>query len=366
MNASPRNIAVGFLAVIAMSLGWMMWGPSHNASEPVPRGPMRTQSVIVAPAISRTATEYVSSVGTTRANKAVIITSKVTGRLEDVFFEDGQDVKTGDVLVTLDSRELEAELKSAEVQLTQVQQEFDRVMSLRGSQAVSESRAEELTAQLGSAEAQVAARAARLEEFTIRAPFAGTLGVNRLSRGTLISQSTEITTLDDLSLIKVDFTVPETVMLKTSQGDQIRATSRALEGFAVEGSIESLETRIDPVNRTIGAVAVFDNQDRLLRPGMFLNLTIALQEKENAIFVAEEALAPSGARQFVYVINDKNVAEKREVTLGLREPGLVEIVSGVAAGELIVVRGIQFMREGSPVEILETIAPGSTPSYQQS
>ena len=295
----------------------------------------------------------------------MIISSKVTGRLEEVLFEDGQLVAEGDVLVRLDSRELQAELLSAEVNLTQAQQEYDRAISLKGSQAVSQSRVEELTALLGAAEAMVEAQAARLEEYTIRAPFSGKVGVNRLSRGALIDPSTQITTLDDLGLIKVDFAIPETEMQNVAIGSSVRASSRALNDFEVEGRIESLEVRIDPVNRTIGAVATFENTQDLLRPGMFLNLNIALQEREDAIFVAEEALAPSGPQQFLFVVKDGRI-EKRQVVLGLREASLVEVSKGIEAGELVVVRGVQFLRDGMDVEIQQEIQPGASPTYNQS
>lgn len=325
----------------------------------------RTQQVIVAPAIKRTAVDFVSSVGTARANEAVIISSKVTGRLEEILFEDGQSVQEGDVLVRLDSRELQAELLSAEVTLRQADQEYERAISLSGTQAVSQSRVEELTALRDAAGARVQAQAARLEEFTIRAPFSGRVGVNRLSRGALIDPSTQITTLDDLALIKVDFAIPETEIQNVSLGTAVTATSRAVNKSAVEGRIESLETRVDPVNRTIGAVATFENKTGLLRPGMFLNLNIALQERDDAVFIAEEGLSPSGQQQFAYVVRD-NVIEKRELILGLRESGLVEVLSGVEAGDLVVVRGVQFLRQGMKVEIQQQIEPGTAPNYTQS
>ena len=325
----------------------------------------RPQQVIVAPAITRTAVDTISSVGTARANNAVIISSKVTGRLEAILFEDGQNVQEGDVLARLDSQEPQAELLSAEVALRQTEQEYERAISLRGTQAVSKSRVDELTALRDAAEAMVQAQAARLQEFTIRAPFSGRVGVNRLSRGALIDPSTSITTLDDLAVIKVDFAVPETEIQNAAIGTAVRATSRALSDFEVDGQIESLETRIDPVNRTIGAVARFDNKDGLLRPGMFLNLNIALRERDDAVFIAEEGLSPSGQQQFAYVVHD-NVIEKRELVLGLRESGLVEVLNGLEAGDLVVVRGVQFLRNGMQVEIQQQIEPGTTPTYTQS
>jgi membrane fusion protein (multidrug efflux system) len=289
----------------------------------------------------------------------------VTGRLDEILFVDGQEVKEGDVLLRLDAADLAAELENAKATLKRAQQDYDRAVPLRGSQAVSQARLDELFALRDAAEASVAAHAARLGEFTIKAPFDGTVGVNRLSRGAVIRPETPITTIDDLRIIKVDFAVTETVIQKITEGDRIVATSRALDGAKIEGKIQSIETRIDPVNRTIGAVAVFDNEKRLLRPGMFLSLRISLDERSGAVFVAEEALAPSGGKQFVFVI-DNNVVERREVVVGLREPGLVEIKQGIKVGEVVVVRGTQFMRDGAEVVIQERIEPGQAPSYRQS
>jgi membrane fusion protein (multidrug efflux system) len=168
-----------------------------------------------------------------------------------------------------------------------------------------------------------------------------------VSLGALISPGTLITTLDDLSTIKVDFAVPEMQVGALKAGQTVEATTTAYPGRRFTGSVVSVDSRVDPATRSVIVRATVPNRDAALKPGMFL--TVALSQNERpALVIPEEALVPEQARQFVYVVQGPVVA-KREVTLGRREPGFVEITAGLAPGDRVVVEGTLKLRDGAPI-----------------
>jgi membrane fusion protein (multidrug efflux system) len=205
-------------------------------------------------------------------------------------------------------------------------------------------------------EARVAAARARLADTVIRAPFGGRVGLRRISVGTLISPGTVITTLDDASTIKVDFSVPDLYVGELRTGQAIIARTSAYPGREFRGIVSSVDSRVDPASRAVTVRAKVPNGDALLKPGMFLTVQLA-QETRDALVVPEEALVPEQARQFVYVVEGDAVA-KREVRLGRREPGLVEIVDGLAVGDRVVIEGTLKLRDGAPVREQAAAARG--------
>lgn len=198
-----------------------------------------------------------------------------------------------------------------------------------------------------SNEARVAAAQARLDDTYIRAPFTGRVGLRRVSLGALISPGTLITTLDDISTIKVDFAVPEVHVGVLRAGQKVDARTTAYPGRRFTGSVLSVDSRVDATTRAVTVRAAMPNRDGALKPGMFLTVDLS-QDARPALVVPEEALVPEQARQFVYVI-EGGVAAKREVTLGRREPGFVEITAGLSAGERVVIEGTIKLRDGAAV-----------------
>ncbi len=290
----------------------------------------------------------VEAVGTAKANEAVEVTGKVTGIVERIHFREGQRVAAGAVLVKLDTAELEAELEEERAARDNAQRLYERARKLLAGRNVSEARVDELYARLQAAEARVRANEARVAEYVIRAPFAGRLGLREVSPGALIRPGTRITTLDDTTTIKLDFEVPETALARLVPGLDVSAQGVAIPGRVFFGKVTTVDSRLDPATRSVRVRAKIPNPDDALKPGMFLTVTLVLGVKRDAVLVPEEAVVTAGAGQFVYVVRDGKAVRTR-VVLGQRLPGEVEALVGLEPGDLVVVGGVQKLRDGAPV-----------------
>ncbi|MBI4184644.1 MAG: efflux RND transporter periplasmic adaptor subunit [Proteobacteria bacterium] len=353
--------------------GWQQWEPGGQsaAAQTGGRGggPLAVQ---VLPARLGNVTDSVEAVGTARANESVVVTAKQPGNVAVIAFKEGQRVRTGELLIGLETREREADLDQAQAEFEQVmamrddaRQRLDRARSLRGGGNVTEARIDELDAALRAAEgrvhaaeARVRALQARLDDVRIVAPFAGRVGLRQVSLGALIQSGAPITTLDDVSRIKLDFSVPETFVGRLRLGLTVFARSDAFPKRAFEGSITAIDTRVDPVTRAVRVNALFDNPDETLKPGMFLSVELVLEKRDNVILVPEEAIVPEGTRHFVFVVRDGRL-RRTEVKLGARLEGEVEVVQGLAAGAEVVVRGVQRARDGQAVTVQPLARPTS-------
>jgi membrane fusion protein (multidrug efflux system) len=310
--------------------------------------------VLTATAESRQINVGIEAIGTANANESVNITSKTTNMVTSIRFNDGEVVNAGQVLVELDRAQTEADLAAAAAAFAESQSQFNRSRELFNTQALSKAQYEQLEATMKSNQARVDAAKARLADTYIRAPFAGRVGLRRVSLGTLISPGTVITTLDDLSAIKVDFAVPELNVGELRSGQAIAARSSAYPGRSFVGKVASVDSRVDPGSRAVMVRALVPNRDGALKPGMFLTVDLS-KERRAALMVPEQALVPEQARQFIYVVQGPKV-NKREVKLGRREPGFVEITDGLRAGDHVVIEGTLKLREGSLVRELGGVA----------
>ena len=244
----------------------------------------------------------------------------------------------------------------AEAALVESKSQYARSLELFGTKALSQAQLDQIEATLKSNQARVAAAAARLSDTIIRAPFDGHMGLRRVSVGGLVNPGTVITTLDDTSRVKVDFSVSETQAAAMRPGLTVRAETSAYAGRQFEGTVASVDTRVDPVSRAFSVRAIVPNPQGLLKPGMFLTVRV-VESSNDAIVVPEEALVPEAGRQFVYVVIDGK-ADKREVRIGRRRPGEVEVLDGLAANEIIVSEGADKLRPGAAIEAVA--AAGST------
>lgn len=295
----------------------------------------------------QTFTDRFTALGTARANESIEVTSRTTSIITRINFREGQKVRTGELLVELDTKEASADLALAQANLQQIDSQYRRSKTLAATQVVSAADLEQLEAQVLSARAQVRAAEARLDTLYVRAPFDGTLGLRRVSLGDLVGPDTVMTTLDDSSPIKLEFNVPESFLATVTRGMQISAQSNVYPGRPFTGEVDIIDSRVDPVSRSVTVIARIPNGEGLLKPGMFLTVTLE-KERDNVLLVPEEALVPRQGRQFVYVVEEGRAVE-REVELGGRVPGLAEIRQGIAPGELVITQGTQRVRDGLPV-----------------
>jgi len=358
--AEARSIVTGAsLALALICASWAVYESKHHAPPGGPgaqQGRPRAQGggaaadavpVLTATAENRQINVGIEAIGNAIANESVTITSKATNIVTAIRFSDGQSVTEGQVLVELDRAGAEADLAAAAATFAESQSLYNRSRELMASQALAKSQFDQLEATMKSNQARVDASRARLADTYIRAPFAGRVGLRRVSLGTLINPGTAITTLDDTSTIKVDFPVPELNVGELRSGQDILARSSAYPGRSFVGRVVSVDSRVDPASRAVTVRAAIVNRDGALKPGMFLTVDLS-KERRAALMVPEQALVPEQARQFIYVVKGPAV-NKREVKLGRREPGLVEITDGLRAGDHVVIEGTLKLRDGTPI-----------------
>ena len=307
-------------------------------------------AVVAVPVREARLTLEAEALGTARANESVDVTAKVSNLVTAVRFAEGQQVRRGQVLIELDGREAQAELAIAEAALSESRSQFNRSRELYTTRALSEAQLEQIEATLKANEARVAFARSRLSDTVISAPFAGRVGLRRVSVGSLINPGALITTLDDTSMIKLDFTIPETLLSSVEAGREIVARSVAWPGEDFAGKVASVDSRVDPTTRSVTVRALMPNERGMLKPGMFLTVRLA-RGSSNALLVPEQSLVPEQGNVFVYVVRDDNRVEKRQVRTGERRVGEVQIVAGLAVGEQVVTEGTQKLRDGAPVTV---------------
>jgi membrane fusion protein (multidrug efflux system) len=327
------------------------------SSVPAPRKQAAAATpVAVAAAITDTVFDRIEALGTAFSNESATISSTVTEKVVAVHFDDGQAVRKGDPIVTLAQQEESAARDAAVEQLAEHQRELNRLDSLLQNQSIARQQVDQRKTLLRITQQRIRELEARIQDRTIRAPFDGVLGLRRISAGTLVEPGTAITTIDDISRIKLDFPVPETYLGALTPGAAVSAVSRPLGGRTFTGTVASVDTRIDPATRSFVVRAVLPNPDRELKPGMLLTVNL-LQNERRALVIPEEALVPLQRRNFVWVVaaGQENTVERREVQIGGRRPGQVEITAGLAPEELVVVRGTEQVRAGGRVTIVQTM-----------
>ena len=314
----------------------------------------RPVAVVAVPVSAAKINFEIEALGTARANESVEVTAKVVNQVAAVRFTEGQQVRRGDVLVELDSQQERADLAAAEAALAESQSLYRRSRELYSTKVLSDAQIEQIEATYKANEARVASARARVADTVIRAPFHGRVGLRRVSVGSLISPGTVITTLDDTSTIKLDFTIPETFLAAVQPGLEITARSVAFPDERFAGKVASIDSRVDPATRAVTVRALLPNPRGLLKPGMFLTVRLSRGEVD-ALLVPEQALVPEQGDVFVFVVQDSTVA-KRKIRLGQRRVGDVQVLEGLAAGEVVVTEGTQKLRDGAAVTLQEPAA----------
>jgi membrane fusion protein (multidrug efflux system) len=323
---------------------------------------MTPPQVILEAARAAQLADPIEALGTLRANEAVAITATVSDVIAAVHFEDGQQVRAGQLLVQMSNAEEAALLKEAQSLEDEAELQFNRVRSLVDQGSASQALLDERRRDWQSAHARATAVRSRLEDRVITAPFSGTLGLRQVSPGALVGPGTVITTLVDDSEMKLDFTIPALYLGAIARGAEVVATTSAFPSESFSGVLTSVDSVINPVTRSIALRARIPNPDHRLVQGMLMTLDLA-RTPRTAITIAEGAIIPRGDRAFVYVVNPDQSptrADEREVRIGARLPGRVEVTAGLEAGELVITHGTIRVRPGSVVQI-RAIDDGTKP-----
>jgi membrane fusion protein (multidrug efflux system) len=292
--------------------------------------------------------DSIAALGTASARESISITAKVSETVAQVRFDSGQVVHAGDVLVTLSNGAEIAGLDEANADFREAQKLFDRQQSLAQRQLIAASQLDTQRAARDAAKGRLDQVRAQLSDRVISAPFDGVLGLRQVSPGSLVTPGTVITTLDDISRIKLDFSVPERNLSALAVGQPIVATSDAFPGEQFRGTVGSVGSRVDPVTRSLAARAEFDNPDNKLRPGMLLEVSL-LQAARQTLQVPELSLQQVGQQAFLFVVGTDHKVAQMPVRIGARRPGWVEILDGVKAGDRVVVEGIVKLKPGAKI-----------------
>ncbi len=334
------------LAILVALIAYLQWPEAEKEKSQY----KRVVAVKMTPVLLADFVESVEAVGTARANEQVVITSKYSDLVDEIFFDDGQQVKKGAVLVKLNNQQEVAKVNELKANLSESKAHLKRLTELLASRATSKSLVEQQEAKTKAVEAQLVSAKARLNDLTIRAPFSGVLGFREVSKGAYIDAGNAITSLDDISIIKVDFHLPERLLTHIHVGQQVSAANTAYRNKEFIGKITAIDSRIDSSTRSIKVRANISNEALKLHPGMLLNISVLLQV-EKILQLPESSIIPIENVHYVFV-EEEGKAVRKAIKIGRRHPGVVEVVSGLVEGEQVVVEGALKLREGSAVSII--------------
>lgn len=303
--------------------------------------------------VRRAFSDRVEALGTVRALEGIDLTSSVTDRVAELFFEDGDSAKKGDLLVRLEDAAERAALEAAKSTLIEQEREIERLKGLVENGAVSQVRLQEYETQADIAARRVEEAQAQIDDRNIRAPFDGVLGFRRISQGALVKPGDLIATFDVLDPVKLDFTVPETFLSSLENGLLIIANTEAYSDEDFSGKVVQVDTRVNPVTRSIMARAEIPNPDKRLRPGMLMT-TVLENNPMNSLSVPERSLISVQSRHFVFVLNEETTppsVTRTLVELGRRQPGYLEILGGLEENAVIVTDGLVGLVDGAAVKV---------------
>lgn len=304
--------------------------------------------------------DSVRAVGTARARHAIEITPEADGRIDEITFQPGAQLAADAVLIRLDDRAAQADLKAAEATLAEAEAAFQRQEQLNRSGSSSDAAFQTARAALLRAEAERDRAQIALEDRTIRAPFPGVVGLTDLVEGQMIDTGTVIATLDDLEVIEVDFSVPETLLPQLRVGQRVALTSSAWPDRVFDGRISRIDTRVDAATRSIALRAEVPNDDRAIAGGMFMQAELVLAERQS-VAVPERAITVSGDRNLVLVAQD-GVARQVQVRIGRQHGDLIEILDGLSTDARIIMTNLHRVQPGMTVDPVPSARSAAAPS----
>ena len=299
----------------------------------------------------------VEGIGTGLAKESVDISANATELVVGLYFEDGQTVTKGQKLVQLRDDQYQAELQQMRINLAEQERELKRITPLYHARITAQKDYDAARTAVSRAKTAVGIVEYQIGNRRILAPFAGKLGMRNVSIGDLVTPGTKITTLDDVSQIKVDFRVSEKYYPEIRPGQKVGVQTAAFPNQIFAGVITAVSPRIDPVTRTAEVRAAVPNPESKLAPGMLFVVTLELGE-HSSILVPEQALMSLGEIQYAYVYHPKQKrVERREIKLGQRSRGQAEILSGLKEKELLVVDGVLKLADGATVQLIQEEPP---------
>ncbi|MBB1520997.1 efflux RND transporter periplasmic adaptor subunit [Aquipseudomonas guryensis] len=290
--------------------------------------------------------------GSLRSDESTVIRPELGGRLAAVHFREGEAVKAGELLVSLDDAIARAELAQARANLDLAEKSFERTQLLFKRGASNAQAQDEAQSQQQAARASLALAQARLDKTQIRAPYDGVLGLRQVSVGDYLSAGQDLVNLEVLDPLKVDFRIPQKAVSQVRLGQAIELSLDAYPGERFKGTIIALNPRLDEVGRSQAIRAQVDNRDQRLKPGQFVKVSVILAERPQALLIPEEAVMPMGQLLFVNLVVDGKV-ERRQIRIGQRLRGKAEVVEGLQGDETLISAGWQKVAPGREVRTVK-------------
>ncbi len=332
---------------------WAAWAGVAAAPPIIPASSPPPTPVIVSAVQEAPFEDRIEALGTLGANESVALTAAVTEKVGALHFDDGDRVGRDQLLVELVNGEQRAQLLEARALAGEAERQYRRVRSLVDQGTAAESLLDERLREWETARARVAAIESRLANRLVKAPFAGVVGLRNISVGALVEPGDLITTLDDVSVMKLDLAVPSIYLASLAPGLGVDAVTDAYGERGFSGEVHAIDSRVDPVTRSVVVRVLLDNAEGLLKPGMLMQVTLRKNPRLTLV-IPEGALMPVGRDQFVLVAvpaGDGHRAQRRAVRIGSRRAGEVEVLEGLVAGELVITHGTMRARPGQPVTV---------------
>jgi membrane fusion protein (multidrug efflux system) len=359
-NARSGVVALAVLGLLAV--GYVAYTANRApVAAPAPTGgPAGTPAgfalaVEVAPVKAIDFVDEAQAVGTLKSADSVVLRPETAGRVAAIHFRDGAVVAKGTLLISLDAAIQEAELQQARANLALAESSHRRNQELVARKFLSQQALESSAATLKIQAAAVSLAAAKVAQTRIRAPFAGIVGLRNVSVGDYVKEGEDLVNIEDIATLRADFRLPESYVGRLQRGLELEVTSDALPGERFTARLAAVDPLIDAGGRSLSARARLDNRDGKLRPGMFVRLRLQFGERQAALMVPEQAVIP-GAEPAVFRVVD-GTAARVPVQLGVRRAAQVEIVDGLAAGDVVVTAGQLKLRDGMAVRAVGEGAP---------
>jgi membrane fusion protein (multidrug efflux system) len=343
-------VAIAVLGAAGFS--WRFFTSASSAPKVAPAKGAPAMPVKVGTVRTGTISEEISAVGSLLANESVMIRPERDGRIAAIHFTEGQLVRKGAKLVSLDTAEIEAQLAAVTSEMSLNRSRLKRAEDLHEKKFISAQALDDAREALNQSVARHAEVQARFEKSTVIAPFEGVAGLRQVSPGAYAKAGQDVARLEGIGTLKLDFRVPETYLGKIRPGQEVQVRVDAYGTETHRGEIYAIEPSVDDQTRTVLLRARVPNPGVRLKPGMFARVVLVLETRENALIVPEQALVPLGKDRFVFRLADGK-AVMAKVELGLRRPGEVEIRDGLKAGETIIIDGQLRLSDGTPVAVLK-------------
>lgn len=294
--------------------------------------------------------DTIDAVGTAFANEQVTVAAPVTERIVRLNFDDGEFVRKGQTLAVLAAAQENAELAQAQARARETSQQLERVQELRDRGFATKSSLDQQVAAAAEARAQAAQARATIGDRIVAAPFSGWVSLRNISTGAVVQAGTEIARISDIGTIKLDFTVPETLLSAIKPGLPIQAVSAAFPGQPFSGRINVIDPVLDPTTRAVKVRALLPNPGLMLKPGMLLTVRIESAPRM-ALSVPELAVVGEGDDRFVYTLEAGSKTKRTPVRTGMRLSGRIEVVEGLKPGQKVVTEGVVKVTDGMKVKV---------------